>query len=112
MLLVNYMCSSICFLNSTARKSLRRSTTSKSAEIDKRRKERDDHDKRLKDIAQRKNMSDVRRITQEELLEEAKQTEIINLKSLGSVELLGYALGSMIQSICSLNGGVNNVRLN
>ena len=40
-------------------------------------------EKMLKDIAARKNLSAVRRLTQEELLEEAKITERINIKSLG-----------------------------
>ena len=62
---------------------MRKSTASKSADMELRQKERDAHNKRLKDIALRKNVSDVRRLTQEELLEEAKRTEIINLKSLG-----------------------------
>lgn len=37
----------------------------------------------MREIAARKKMAAVRRLTQEELLAEAAQTEIINLKSLG-----------------------------
>lgn len=37
----------------------------------------------LKDMAAHKRVSEVRRLTQEELLEEAKITEEENLKSLG-----------------------------
>ena len=36
----------------------------------------------MKDFAKRKNLSDVRRLTQEELLAEAKITEKQNLRSL------------------------------
>ena len=39
--------------------------------------------KLMKDFAKRKNLSDVRRLTQEELLAEAKITEKQNLRSLG-----------------------------
>ena len=67
----------------SAKKSLRNSTATKTAELEKRQKDREAQEKRLKEIAQRKNVSDVRRLTQEELLEEAKHTERINLKSLG-----------------------------
>jgi len=40
-------------------------------------------EKMLRDIAARKNVAAVRRLTQEELLAEAKITEQSNLKSLG-----------------------------
>ena len=48
----------------------------------------------LKEIAARKNMAAVRRLTQEELLAEAKITEQINIKSLGKVKVNLY-LGSI-----------------
>lgn len=38
----------------------------------------------MKDIAAKKNVSEVRRLTQEELLAEAVITEQLNLKSLGN----------------------------
>lgn len=41
----------------------------------------------LKDMAAHKRVSEVRRLTQEELLEEAKITEEENLKSLGECAL-------------------------
>ena len=40
----------------------------------------------LKDIALQKRVAEVRRLTQEELLEEAKVTEELNLMSLGKAK--------------------------
>ena len=67
------------------RKSVRRSTALKSQQTLSRQKRREEQAKILADIADRKNVKveDVRRLTQEELLAEAKITEQINLKSLG-----------------------------
>ena len=72
------------FYNSTfsEKKSLRCSTQSKTAEAIRQR-EQEYKEKMLKEIAQRKNVPEVRRLTQEELLEEAKITEEINIRSLG-----------------------------
>jgi hypothetical protein len=42
----------------------------------------------LKDMAAQKNVAEVRRLTQEELLKEAKITEAENLQSLGNYRLL------------------------
>lgn len=67
---------------STEKKSLRQSTQSKTAE-NARQREQEYKEKMLKEIAQRKNVPEVRRLTQEELLEEAKITEEINIRSLG-----------------------------
>ena len=66
------------------KKTLRHSTQHKSKEAQIREKERAKKNKLMKEIASRKtNVSDIRRLTQEELLEEAKITEEINLRSLG-----------------------------
>lgn len=64
---------------------MRRSTALKSQQTQSRQKRREEQAKILADIADRKNVKveDVRRLTQEELLAEAKITEQINLKSLG-----------------------------
>ena len=40
----------------------------------------------MKEVAAKRNVSHVRRLTQEELLEEAKETEKLNLKSLGKLK--------------------------
>ena len=68
------------------RKQLRRSTALKSKQAQSRQKIREEQAKVLADIADKKNMKveDIRRLTQEELLAEAKLTEQINLKSLGT----------------------------
>ena len=53
-----------------------RATTSlKSAASDRRKKEEEYRKKMMAEMASRKNVSAVRRLTQEELLEEAKETE-------------------------------------
>nr|KAG5689648.1 hypothetical protein BaRGS_029887 [Batillaria attramentaria] len=72
---------------SPERKSLRRSTAQKSKETQSRQKRREETARILKDIALKKNVKveDVRRLTQEELLAEAKITEQINLKSLAVI---------------------------
>ena len=64
---------------------MRRSTALKSQQTQSRQKRREEQARILADIADRKNVKveDVRRLTQEELLAEAKITEQINLKSLG-----------------------------
>lgn len=62
---------------------MRRSTALKSEAATSRQKLDIEKDKMLKDMAAKKNVSGVRRMTQEELLEEAKITEIQNMKSLG-----------------------------
>ncbi len=66
-----------------ARKTLRQSTKAKSEAATIREQEREVKVKIMKDIAAKKNVRDVRRLTQEELLEEAKETEILNQESLG-----------------------------
>jgi len=70
------------------KKSLRNTTAAKSAAVVERAKEREAHSKMLKEIAARKNVPEVRRLTQDELLEEAKLTEQINLKSLENYQRL------------------------
>jgi len=62
---------------------LRKSTAQKSEARELREKEREMHAKMLKDIATQKKVSEVRRLTQEELLAEAKITEELNRQSLG-----------------------------
>lgn len=61
------------------RKSIRRSTAAKSAATQKRLRERNEDQKRKIKVVRH----DVWKPTQEELLEEALQTEEINMKSLG-----------------------------
>ncbi|KAL8614462.1 hypothetical protein ACOMHN_007798 [Nucella lapillus] len=69
---------------SPERKSLRKSTTIKSKQTQSRQKQREHQAKMLAEIADRNNVKveDVRRLTQDELLAEAKVTEQINMKSL------------------------------
>lgn len=64
---------------SVERKSIRRSTAAKSAATQKRLRERNEDQKRKIKVVR----YDVWKPTQEELLEEALQTEEINMKSLG-----------------------------
>lgn len=71
----------------TERKSIRRSTAAKSAATQKRLRERNEEDKRRK-IKVVKH--DIWKPTQEELLEEALQTEEINTKSLGMYTISGF----------------------
>ena len=65
------------------RRNLRKSTVEKAKETEERGKVLEAKTKLMKDFAKRKNLSDVRRLTQEELLAEAKITEKQNLQSLG-----------------------------
>lgn len=64
------------------KKSLRGTTKAKSEVVQRCVKDREIKTKMLKDMATKKNVLEVRRLTQEELLEEAKLTEEINMKSL------------------------------
>ncbi|KAK7099051.1 vacuolar protein sorting-associated protein 72 homolog isoform X2 [Littorina saxatilis] len=75
---------------SPERKSMRRSTALKSKQTQSRQKRREEQAKVIADIADKKNVNveDVRRLTQEELLVEAKLTEQINLKSLENYQKL------------------------
>jgi hypothetical protein len=70
-------------LNFTEKKSLRRSTAVKSEAAEIRKKVRDERTKMMKEIAARKNVPEVRRLTQEDLLAESKITEKLNQQSLG-----------------------------
>ncbi|XP_074106633.1 vacuolar protein sorting-associated protein YL-1 [Cotesia typhae] len=70
--------------DSTGRKSIRRSTAAKSAATQKRLKERNEDQRRKV----KKVRHDVWKPTQEELLEEAMETEEINLKSLEKYQKL------------------------
>ncbi|CAF1188779.1 unnamed protein product [Rotaria sordida] len=63
-------------------KTLRKSTSVKRVELEKRQKERQERRVYLKGVASLRNTREVRKLTQEELLEEAKITEEINLESL------------------------------
>lgn len=82
--------SSVQIYQSPERKSLRKSTALKSQATQSRQKIREEQARILRDIADRKNVTveDVRRLTQEELLAEAKITEQINLKSLETYQKL------------------------
>ncbi|XP_005095332.1 vacuolar protein sorting-associated protein 72 homolog isoform X2 [Aplysia californica] len=73
---------------SPERKSVRRSTALKSEAALSRQKLDLQKDKMLKDMAAKKNVASIRRMTQEELLEEAKVTEIQNMKSLENYQKL------------------------
>ncbi|KAK3585002.1 hypothetical protein CHS0354_024915 [Potamilus streckersoni] len=63
------------------KKAVRQSTSNLSQSVALRQQERDARAKMLKEIAAAKKVPEVRRLTQEELLEEAKITEEMNLKS-------------------------------
>ena len=65
------------------KKTLRKSTADRTKQIAEREKNREARQKILKGIAAQKRVAEVRRLTQEELLEEAKVTEELNLMSLG-----------------------------
>jgi len=71
-----------------ARKKVRASTTVKSAESDRKKREDAVRKKMMADLAAKKNVTAVRRLTQEELLEEAKETEKQNLLSLHEFQKL------------------------
>ncbi|XP_012531113.1 vacuolar protein sorting-associated protein 72 homolog [Monomorium pharaonis] len=72
-------------IDSIERKSIRRSTAAKSAATQKRLRERNEEDKRRKIKVVR---YDIWKPTQEELLEEALQTEELNMKSLEKYQKL------------------------
>ncbi|XP_046381677.1 vacuolar protein sorting-associated protein 72 homolog [Haliotis rufescens] len=80
--------SSVQIYSSNERKSLRHSTAVKSQATAKREQEREQKNKMMKEIAAKKNVTSVRRLTQDELLAEAKITEQLNLKSLETYERL------------------------
>ncbi|CAF1082412.1 unnamed protein product [Adineta steineri] len=63
-------------------KTLRTSTSVKRVELEKRQKDRQERRSYLKGVASLRNTREVRKLTQEELLEEAKITEEINMESL------------------------------
>ena len=67
---------------------MRRSTALKSEAAASRQKLDQQRDQMMKDMASRKKVDHIRRMTQEELLEEAKITEKQNLKSLGQSEFM------------------------
>ena len=75
------------------RKYTRASTVSKTVETVKRQKERAIKAKKMlkKKMAQKKSTS-YRQLTQEELLEEAKQTEILNIESLKKFQQVIFGL--------------------
>ncbi|XP_033096446.1 vacuolar protein sorting-associated protein 72 homolog [Anneissia japonica] len=75
-------------LSSSLRKSSRRSTIQRVTEFKSRIKEREERAKKMKEQISKKNMPEVRRLTQEELLKEAKKTEIENIASLKAYQLL------------------------
>jgi len=67
----------------TDRSSLRKSTCEKTRSTEDCVREREARTAVMRQIADHKHVADVRRLTQEELLAEAKITEKINLRSLG-----------------------------
>ncbi|RUS78743.1 hypothetical protein EGW08_013494 [Elysia chlorotica] len=80
--------SSVQIYVSPERKSVRRSTALKSEAAASRQKLDQQRDQMMKDMASRKKVDHIRRMTQEELLEEAKITEKQNLKSLENYQKL------------------------
>lgn len=72
----------VFFLSIEEKKGIRKSTQLKSAETVKRQRERAEVERR-RAMSKRDRAPSLPRLTQEELLEEAKITEEINLKSLG-----------------------------
>jgi len=64
------------------KRALRKTTAEQTKETESMRVNRENKAKMMKDIAAKKNVSEVRRLTQEELLAEAKITEEINLQAL------------------------------
>ena len=73
----------IVFLFQVGKKALRQTTADKRKIIEEKRKEREVKDQLMREYARKRNVAAVRRLTQEELLEEAKHTEEMNLRSLG-----------------------------
>ena len=71
------------FFLSSVRKSRRSATMMKHTEFQMRMQEREVKAKQLKASIAKRPVAQVRRLTQEELLEEAKITEKLNLQSLG-----------------------------
>ncbi|GAB1608321.1 vacuolar protein sorting-associated protein 72 homolog [Argonauta hians] len=76
------------FQSNSERKSLRQSTAEKSQATARREQEREVRVKMMKEIAAKRNITEVRRLTQSELLEEAKLTEEYNIKSLETYQRL------------------------
>ncbi|XP_077993620.1 vacuolar protein sorting-associated protein 72 homolog [Glandiceps talaboti] len=68
--------------------SLRKSTRQRTQEASLRQKERDERSKKLKEMQANRKQPEMRRLTQEELLAEAKVTEELNLASLRAYERL------------------------
>ena len=75
----------LTLMSPSEKKTLRKTTAARSEQIAKQEKDREAKAKMMKEIAIQKRVSEVRRLTQEELLEEAKITEELNLMSLGKV---------------------------
>lgn len=74
--------SAVQIYHTPEKKTLRKTTADKTKEIQDREKTRVAREKMLKEMAAQKNVAEVRRLTQEELLKEAKVTEAENLQSL------------------------------
>ena len=72
-----------CWCYWVDRSSLRKSTCDKTRSTEDCAREREARTAVIRQIADRKHVADVRRLTQDELLAEAKITEKINLRSLG-----------------------------
>lgn len=75
----------ILFSFSAEKKALRKSTAEKSRSTEDCIREREAKAELLRQIAEKKKVAEVRRLTQEELLAEAKITEEINMRSLGKL---------------------------
>jgi len=80
--------SSVQIYVSPERKSVRRSTAIKSEAAMSKQKIDAQKEKMLKELAVKKNVASIRRMTQEELLEEAKITERENMQSLANYQKL------------------------
>ena len=66
---------------------MRHSTSRKTQDTESKRKEREMKEQLMKEYARKRNVATVRRLTQEELLAEAKITEEMNLRSLGKLAI-------------------------
>ena len=71
---------------------MRQTTAEKTREAEVKRKEHEIKKAMMKEIARKKNVTHVRRLTQEELLEEAKITEKINIRALGKKERSQFSI--------------------
>jgi len=80
---------------------LRKSTCEKTRSTEDCVREREARTAVMRQIADRKHVADVRRLTQEELLAEAKITEKINLRSLGLLLITLFTSCILLNNDCA-----------